>query len=281
MAKRKTLEAWLYEALADKDKGVQCSMIALMHMVGSVGKELHSKKTHPDMNVKELAELFRGKAETYAQDLPGNQMFQILAFYGKGEPEAFFPFSLNGNFGESGLATEGPDAKGALQQLMRQNEMQFQLNMRQTISLFEASQRMIDSMSRREEKLLKENHDSLEIMREVILRQVADNHTQKMTEMEYERSTAERKKLMGFIPPLVNTVTGKEIFPQATSDTALVETITESLTEEQVQQLMGILPAELAGPLANRMLQHMEKKKREQAAKMKELPPLDPENELS
>jgi hypothetical protein len=118
-------------------------------------------------------------------------------------------------------------------------------------------------------------------MREVILRQVADNHTQKMTEMEYERSTAERKKLMGFIPPLVNTVTGKEIFPQATSDTALVETITESLTEEQVQQLMGILPAELAGPLANRMLQHMEKKKREQAAKMKELPPLDPENELS
>ena len=86
---------------------------------------------------------------------------------------------------------------------------------------------------------------------------------------------------MSFAPALINTLLGKEIFPQATADTSLVETIADNIKEEDIQKLAGVLPPELWGPLAVRMKAHIDKRlaeKAERERQMKELPPHpDPE----
>jgi hypothetical protein len=267
---RKTLEVWLRETLDDPDKDQPCSALSLVHMVGISEREIHSRKCAPGMSPKDVAEMFRGKAETYAQDLPGAQTFNLLAFYGKSEPEARYPFLITAEAPQGGLLTEAPTPQGEKQQSMRHVEMNMQLVFNQQRILFDASNRMIESLARREEMLLRENHDAFEIMKEMILKQVTDDHKLRQERLEYARSTEERKRWLSFAPALVNSLLGREVFPQSTADSALVETIADALSEDQIQKLAAVLPPELWGPLADRMGGYL-KTKNEREAKLKEL----------
>ena len=77
---------------------------------------------------------------------------------------------------------------------------------------------------------------------------------------------------MKFAPPLINTVLGKEIFPQSVADTALIDSIANHLSEEQIEMLAtsNLFPPVVWGPLAQR-LDHALKKKEEERARVREL----------
>lgn len=270
---RTTLESWIGEALVDPDKPGACTMLALVHMVGPTEREIHTKKIAPGVDVQDLANLFRGKAEAYAQDLPGAQTFNILAFYaGSNEPQARWPFLITGETQFSGLATEGPSPSGQLQQNMRHQEMVLGLAFRQTQVVFDTMMRIQagsdareQRYQEREERLMAENFDAHQIVREVIERQMTSDHDRHMTRMNFERTTGERKKFLTFLPALVNTVLGREIFPQSTADTALFESLADNLTPDQIEKLACILPPELQGPLAVRISAHLDKKAKAEA----------------
>lgn len=80
--KRLTLDAWIHDALNDDKDNRKCSQISLVHMIGQTPKELHSVKfgSKAPAKAEDLAVMFRQRAEGYAQDLSGTQMFQLLAF---------------------------------------------------------------------------------------------------------------------------------------------------------------------------------------------------------
>lgn len=265
---KKTLASWIREAMADQDKDGQCSMISLVHMVGQQQKEIHTTKFGPgkQWNENELADMFRNKAETYCQEIPGMQTFQLLAFYGgRTEPEAFMPFVVNVNQDTGGLATEPPTEQGKTQQSMRHTEMLLQQVYRRQQTLDEFTMSMITRLGGMVERLTEENHDAYNIVKEMLMQKALDDHNRKMDQLRFERETQERKKWMSYAPPLVNMILGREVFPQSTADTALVESIAESLNEEDITKLAGSLKPELWGPLAHRMHQFMLKKKKEQA----------------
>lgn len=266
MRRRQTLSEWIHEALTDKDKDAECTAISLCHMVGTSPVEVHTRKVTPGINVPDLATMLLKKAESYAQDMPGMQSFALLAFYGTNEPGARHPFQVNGETGYFGNATEAPTPQGEKMQSMRHQEMMVQMAFRHTAAMIEQSTRMIERLGDRVDSLMRENHDAYDIVRDMLGRQVTEQHERRMEALRFERSTAERKKWLTFAPALINTVLGREIFPQSTADTALVETITDSLTEDQIQKLSSVLPPELWGPMAQRMMLHLEKKQAEQEA---------------
>jgi hypothetical protein len=77
-----------------------------------------------------------------------------------------------------------------------------------------------------------------------------------MKELEFERGSEERARIMKALPPLVNKVLGKEVFPQSMVDTSLLEGLLESADEEQIQRIfnavMPVLKPEQAAFLMSR-----------------------------
>lgn len=266
---RQTLESFIRDALTDKDKDGPCTSISLVHRGGAGGQqelEVHTTKlAGRTVDPHDLAVMFKNKADGYSQDLPGVQYFSLLFFYrGSNQAEARFPFLVNGKTDLDG-ATEGPDEKGRTQQGMRHAEMLIQQVYRRQQILDDFQLRLLERADRRIHTLEQENRDMFDIFRQVMLDKITAENNQQMQRLEFERKTKEREKLLTFAPALINTILGREVFPQSTADTALVETIAESLGPEDVEKLIssGVIKPELMGPLFNRLSQVMQKKEAE------------------
>ncbi len=276
MAGRTTLDKWIADAINDPDKdGRKISQIMLVHMQGTQQQELHTFKfAGVQTTPKELADMFRGKAETYSQDLEGRQMFQLLAYYGTAESEARHPFVVQkaADPTAGGLMTEPPDATGQTMQMMRHKESAHtaisgllgQVYARQQ-AMDNHSLRMIEQLSTMNNHLTAENFQNFGMIKELLFKLADDTHKQRMDEMQFQRASETRKKLIGMVPALANTLTGREVFPLAAEDTAIVESVAENITEKQIEGLMQLgLPPELLGMLASRVQKHLAKKREEQ-----------------
>lgn len=268
--KRQALDGWIAEALADADKDGPCRQLTLVHMSGtSAQREIHTvrMKENDPRTPKQLAQMFDGKAQGYAQDLPGVQTFNLMAFYGENtEPEAFHPVMVAQIVDMAGLGTESPNSEGLTQQMMRHVEQRERLTNAMTTTLFQASQNSLEALIKQNHMLMEENQEAFHMVKQILLERQLDAHDLKMKEMSFERSTADRQALMKMAPMLVNTLTGKEVFPQAAADTALIDAIADKMTPEALEKLAmaNILPNEVMGPLAARFLSFKERKVQEE-----------------
>lgn len=287
MKKRITLEMWIREAVTDEEQE-NCTMLACVHMMNSVEKdEVHvvrfggPKKWTP----KELAKLFQSKADAFAQNIPGVQAFAMLAFYGGSEEaQAKHRFNVMGEseYGDSALgATEGPDGKGLLAQGMRHLEVSTQMMLKQMSTILDASNRTIMLLSDQNEKLMAENHEALTVVKEVVIGQQMNAHNHKMEQLSHIRSTEERKKWLAFAPALINSLLGREVFPQSTADTALVESVAEALSEEDIQKLAGSLPPALWGPMAQRFTGVLQQKRLSEQTAAQVIQTTNPEDDAA
>lgn len=267
-----TLDQWIAEAASDTEKDGELSMLSLVHAKGISEQEIHTIKlgTGKKWTAKELGSIFKAKAQTYSQELAGVQLFYLLGFYGnRTEPQARRPFRENGQTDllESMGGTEGPTSTGLTQQAMRHMEMVMQIAAKQTAMAFEAQQSMLSILSQSNNKLQGEVRDASEILMKLMLDRANNQHDHRMKELALERETSERRQLLQLAPALVNTITGKEVFPQETTDSALLNQIAESMDPEKIQTLInsGIIPPQLLGLLSARMEKYLlEKTKKEQ-----------------
>jgi hypothetical protein len=281
---RKSLAKWIDEALGDKEKEHTISAFALVHMVGQQRQELYTMKISPTGSYDggSLEKVFKGKAESYAQDLGTVQTFALLAFYGKNTEEAVQPFTVTpeSNPATMGLTTEPPTVEGRVQQRMRQDDALFiQVYRRQqtmddhSIRMLDAQDRMLARSQAMVEKLQAENMDAFVLVKELLAAQANDSHKLRMEQLAFQRSTNEREKLIKFAPVLINSILGKEVFPQSTEDTVLIETIAENLEEKHIAKLAELdLPPMLMGPLMGRVMKAMEQKEQREAESKKQLP---------
>ncbi len=279
---RTTLEKWIADAITDPDKdGRKLTQITLVHMQGGHQQvELHTFKFKLAMEVTptDLANMFRGKAETYSQDLDGRQMFQLLAYYNQKEPEARHPFVIAAkaiDMSTAGLMTEPPDATGQAMQNMRHKENAHtsiqgligQVYARQQ-AMDNHAVRMVEQQAAIINQLTAENFNNFGMIKDLIF-QLADNgHKYKMEEVKAEQAAKTRSQLLGLVPALTNSLTGREVFPQSTEDTAIIEAVVDNVSEEQIQTLMSLgLPDVILGPLANRIAKAMAKRREAEEAR--------------
>jgi len=97
----------------------------------------------------------------------------------------------------------------------------------------------------------------------MLLEQVKNDREHEMKVLEYERNTKLMAGLTKIAPAMMNTITGREIVPQGTVDTAILETLAEVLDEKVMAQLAPIMakvPPEMQGVLMSRLQQIIEQK---------------------
>jgi hypothetical protein len=104
-----------------------------------------------------------------------------------------------------------------------------------------------------------------------------------MERLQYERATGERAKWMGLLPAAINGITGKEIIPQGTADTQLLETIAESLDEEGILKLAnsGAIKPEIIPLIMKRFTQIIQRKREAITLHKQALNGMDPEEDAS
>lgn len=271
----KTLQSWIEDALTDPDKvdadGNQrpISGMTLVHLKGEAVQEIHSVRFTKGKSYTgaSLHTLFRGKADSFAQGFPGVQTFQLMAFYGQAEPEAFQPFQVMGTLDNNGQGTEAPDDRGERQQKMRWTDAfmtQMFMRQQQLDSTFartlELQNKTIELLGSRVVDLQSENIEAIKLLVEGMAERATNQNEAKMQQLAYERQTQERQAIIKSVPYLANTILGKEVFPQSVADTALLEQIAESITVEQAMQLAQMIDPKVAGVLLSRFNAVIEKK---------------------
>ena len=260
-----TMSNWIRLALADTDKmddagnQEQCNMLSLIHHTEGGGqKELHTVRlsgSSAPRPADELADLFEGKAKVYSQDLNGVQQFELFAFYGKSkEPGAYYPFKVTGilDLGAGGIQSEGPTEKGLVAQCMRHTEASNQFALRAMASAFESQAKVVEKLTDQNVALMHENAEAFKIVKTMVLEQNNEDHQQRMAEIAAAESAQMKSLILKMGPPLLNTLTGKEVFPQSFADTQLIETIAAKIKPEQLEQLANLLPPEIVGVIASR-----------------------------
>jgi hypothetical protein len=278
------LEAWISSVLSDPDMPERVTVLAVLYKRPDGGggtREVKAikieGKTH---DPADLARLITGLVETYAQELGGISQFEIQALYGKGNIGAHHTISvMDGELQQGGRGRsvkEANDGPGLVAQAMRHTEKAFELlaTLVQHGAVTTLSREQ--AAAERESALRIEVADAYKIVRESMLANQKENHEMRMRQLEFERNSSERKQVFALGPALLNTVAGREIFPQSTADTALIERLAEEVSPDMIRQLadMGVLKNELMGPLMARFNEVLTKKKAEAEA-VKQLPPSD------
>jgi len=265
MAKRQPLDGWIQEAITDADKDGKISAISCVHVIGQSQREVHTVKFADRVwSPKDLAALFVSKCESFAQDLPGQQTFCLLAFYGnKNEPEATHPFvvvTADASL-QMGLLSDPATDLGQKQQGMRHLEVMAGLHLRGLSALVEHQNQSLQRADRRIAEAETDVRELTLIFRQMMFEKMEHDQKQKLAILQFQRDSAERGKWLGFVPGLVNNLLGREVFPQNTEDTALIESAAEHLTSDQVKMLSSVLPPELWGPLSSRFEKYMREKR--------------------
>ena len=268
---RVTLEDWIRGNMLETRHGGPLTSVSCAHKIGSADDEVWTAQigTAQPWDPKELAGIFRQKAETRCQELPGTQTFVLLAFFNnESVARDKLPFTIAGQADFNGLTTEGPTGSGLTQQSMRHTEAMVQMGFRATQAAMEMQQKLLNELMGERRHLMGENRDALNIVKQVILEGAANDHANKMAQLNFERSTQERRALVGFIPALANSITGKEVFSSSVVDASVIETMADTMSVEDLQKLQMVVKPEIWAVLASRFEAHL-KKKREEIAQRK------------
>ncbi len=260
-------------------------MLSLMHVTSGIKNEVYSLKIgSKQYDPKVLADMFNGTADEHSQGLSssesgsGQEAYQLVIFYDDLPDLPQCPLPLMRRTGPLALAddpivSEPPTHKGELAQSMRERGAWMEFTLQMVARTYSAQIETIASQGRELQTLRKENQETIEIAKEMILEKAADTHGHRMQELDFERKTEERKRLMAAAPPLINQLLGREVFPASHVDSTLVDGLMADLDESTIQQLTEVLlpklKPETAALLIGRFTQVIEQqnaKKRAAAA---------------
>lgn len=273
--RRQTVEQWIAEALQDPDKGAPCSAFALVHIKPNGGEEeIHTKQISGPQNYKALAEFFIAKATGFCQDLPGIQTFRMLAFYGKAEPQAAFPFTASEGALTAGqevpFSKHEPSQTGLLAQLMKHNEsiMQMFSSVVQTMAVHSVQ---------RDAAIQAERAEMNTIMRDVLLSMRKEDQAMHMERLRFARESEERAMIGRMLPSFINAATGKEVVPEEHAASEFLDGLALKVNPEHLDLLiqMGVIDKAQATFFAQRI----KKVRDELAQRQKALKSAPPEGE--
>jgi hypothetical protein len=141
---------------------------------------------------------------------------------------------------------------------------------------------MMSVQSLRENKLRNENQEMFTLVREMLMQMTETSMKERAEFVERERKHEQISMLLGMAPALINSITGKEVFPQQSEDSALLDSFAKRLTPEMIQQLAQILPQDILAPMASRLKRALdEKTKHSQDGEKRLTNGVDTDRELS
>ena len=252
--KKRDLSQWVKRqvyARRDEGKGY-CNKIVLRHLsVGkSRGSEVQSFPLEIRMEENQIAELIENIIECATGDangIGGNQKYVLHAYFSDGEgEEARFPFRIAAEDDENDAGdafdSEPPTKAGIVAQLMRHNEATMRTSHLALTGTMNALARDNEQLRQENEKLRAERRDMLETYEGLLTQQ----HERALATKEHEYRVEQKRemfsKLMLIGPAIVNRIAGKKLLPEKTTPEAMaIKSLMDSFTQEQMQQLQGVL----------------------------------------
>lgn len=248
---------WLTELLDEINEHGKLSLVVLNHCSATGGEiEIFPlKSTHPRWgDANNMAEMIFAVAARHARGLPGQQQFVLHGMFGEATstPARLLPFGLPGalTFGAvpGGLSTEPPTLTGQAQQTMRHIELLIQ-------GAFAKDKHATDTLMAITRDLTTRLGDSQNECRELMLALKECFATlmelQKRAQLDIIAAKQRAVLIQEFtrlMPAALNGVTGRNIFPVAAGDTALLRTMLRHLDDDKMKMLAGL--AESQGPEA-------------------------------
>jgi hypothetical protein len=125
-----------------------------------------------------------------------------------------------------------------------------------------------------------ESFQAFTLVKQMLLEKIQDNNAARMAQLQYERDTEMRNTVMRLAPALANNILGKNVFPQNTEDTSIVEGIAEHLISAKADQssittMLGAFPQELQAVVMSRIQRYAQAKldAKERAEQARQLHP--------
>lgn len=279
---RESIRSWLAERLEDVEQEGALSLVGLVHWDGSGrDNEIFSMKTGQGKwgQADAMSDAFYNYATRHARGLIGAQQFQMGACYGvSNKATRFLPFMLSGalqigQLPNGGLSTEAPTQVGQTSQGMRLAEIVTQGMLGQINPTFRVQADLIDRLMRNNNELSAENRELFVALRTELMKTAQFAHEMRMKELEFIRSTDERRKLIRIAPALINAITGREIFPVSAEDTSLVVSLAENISEDELKVLQMALAEKSPelGALITSRFAEIRKAKAQEAEEIKKL----------
>lgn len=256
-------DKWIAEVVNELQDGAPCSSLSVSHREGSLTKEIYSIIITKDtkINPMEVSELLRKKAENHVQDLPGNQLFELQARYGgRSDCSVRLPFRISGTSEAMYGETEPPTPEGKQMQSMRWGEFGHQFWAKQVTELVRIGIDRERVLSDTVQKLTVENREAFDLLKNAILQQASNQHQYRLEEMRFQRESMVYSELARYAPALLNTVTGRELIPQSSADSALVESMIEHLTPQQIEAMKHTFPPKVFAVIMARANEYWSKK---------------------
>ncbi len=271
---KNSLANWCQEAMNATDYDKPCDRIVIVHLsMGGTETEVRVVKigNGRTWTPQTLGDFFWNTAQTYCQDLANTQTFRLMAFFGDAEPRLRHPFMVAGQYDNHGLGTEPPTPEGRTMQTMRHAEALMTGMLQERLAILEMPLRTMRAMSEYQAMVMQDNHKLREenaafvgVMKEVLFEEASKRADRDLAVKRFERESKDREMLMKLLPVGLNELTGREVIPQNTADSMLIDTIAEHLDETSVQKLMesGAIPPALVGVLMSRLRKSLEEKRK-------------------
>ena len=296
LSKPQSIAKWILECCTDEvtnaaGNKTDLSHIALCHSPSD--KEIYvqpmkGKAMNPEALIS-IAETIYGRAESDAEGLPSRQSYMLYAFYEGCNNHASRrkPIQVNGRIvNELGdHSTEPATGEGRMMQRMRHDEGYSQVLVHGNAAIVQQSINFGTVMAERALKSEERYGEMFLKMQQILMDVTLAREKQDMERLQYERNSKMIEQGLKLLPAILNTVTGKEIVPVATQDTAIVEALAEAMDEETTQKVLTAvgdkIPAGTMGLFFSRMAEIAEKKAKGQERVSQALAkPLNTEHEL-
>jgi hypothetical protein len=275
MAKRRqTVDTWVQTVIAESVDGRQCTAVTCLHLkgVGGATEEVVTRPLEGPVNVKELADHLVGRAEGFAQELPGLQTFKLLAFYGTAEPHNPFHFTVSDGTvisrTEAMQSAHEPTPTGLLGQLMKHNEQLMQQNMVLTQSHTQLAQGVLAMCLGPQGVIAQSRQSELEaiaVVKDATLSMLRERREARLEEVKGMQELQTRKAILDALPHMVNRWTGHEVFPDTANKAAIIDKLAFKITPQDLEFLvqMGKLTQDEALILSAQFASIVEAKKKE------------------
>ncbi len=222
---------------------------------------------------KEEASLILGKCQVYSQELRGVQTFKVQAYYGSPQASAFHYISTNGRIAAGLGETEEPNPRGMAAQGMRMGDIVVNRAFAMFDRLWQVNEHLLTQYERERDHYQTEFRAAEGIIHTMIREKIQESHAQKMRELEFERGTVERQKILSFLPAMLRHLTGdKNIVPEDLANTSILESAALAIrkmpkdkAEEVMTKLAGVSP-ELVMVLGSRLGEITKRQEEEEEA---------------
>jgi len=228
-------------------------------------------------DVDKMADVFDAVATRHARGIVGGgaQQFTLVVVRSGGKPCAVFPFirvgaqaiqgmGVGGVSGGGSLATEPPNAMGAMAMAMRLLETHAQGNFGLTTALATTMRTLVDSLTARLDSTEKRSDERWLALQNLLLEWQKQSMNSQMRALAVEAA----RKLLPLVPAGLATLTGAEL-PQNVVEDSLVDTLVENYPPERLQEMLGSMAAASpdSGPFVGVLADHLVRAQRRKAAR--------------